>query len=327
MSKFIFLAFCFLSFSFLAKDLKEGMPTYQVLSDEVDDKISAGMYVVEGKIVYAEQPNNLVKNVKIQIHQSKEAVSKNGYFELTIPVTSKYVAFSNKKIEETYYENAAPKEKRRIKVIVYASRYSDRVKVVAEKPVIYGYCDSLIKLSICLKSKGSLSFTYPPIEENSAWNVWLYKNEFAGRDGSLYPYLFWDAELLFGLDNFTDGYVVAKDSIISFLEKTLAALNLNAREKTDFITYWGPRLTKTDFVFLRFYTQESCNVFAEYEINPKPEGFNRLYIVFSSLKTESQMESLKSLSPQKLSPFNRAGFELFEWGGVELPENQFLKEL
>lgn len=328
MKPFALLVFCLFSLNLLSNDLKESMPTYVVLSDEADDKIEAGYYIVEGKIVFEEDQNKLVENVKIQIQNGKEAFSKTGYFELKMPVSSYYASFSNSKIDETYYENHNVKEKRRIKVIVYASKPNARHKVVAEKPVLYGYCDTLIQLSINLQNKGDLLFTYPPLPENKTWKMFLYKNEFADRSGKMYPYLFWDASMLLAQPDFSIGFVVQKDSVVAFLENQLSVLGLNAREKTDFITYWGPRLRKEEFVFMRFCLQDQCAPFADYAISPRPEHFNRLYLLFSNLSNEEQAAKVKAqLQPQELQSFERGGFELLEWGGIEMPLNEALTDL
>jgi hypothetical protein len=89
---------------------------------------------------------------------------------------------------------------------------------------------------------------------------------------------------------------------------------LNDREKTDFITYWAPRMIQNEFNFVQFLVQDQANQFANYEISPQPTSFNRIYLVFSGFETMSKDLVLQK---QEIKPFSRSGFDILEWGGIE----------
>lgn len=329
--KNIFLLICltFIVPQAFTKDLKESSPGYEVISDLADDKIESGYYVVEGKILHA-STGKLVKNVKIEIQNGKNVVSKNGYFELKIPITSYYVTFSHRTISETYYENHSIKEKRRIKVIVHAANYEDRIQQVTEKPVVYAYSDVNTAFSLKLLPKGDLIFTYPLLPNDSVWEMSTSQNgNLKDQNGTEFPYLFWDAKqnnnskFESKLDVF-QASILNKKEVLPFLDSILTHLKLNQKEKTDFITYWGPRLVQKEYCFVQFQVNEVCNQFAQYEISPKPDHFNRLYLLFSNL--DIVPENLKT-QKQNLEPFLRDGFTLIEWGGIELKETDFIENL
>jgi hypothetical protein len=126
--------------------------------------------------------------------------------------------------------------------------------------------------------------------------------------------LFWDSKQDFKLTNQSNGYHISTKEVVPFLEKQLSNAGLTAIEKTDFITYWGPRLTQYESVFIQFYLQENCDQFATIQCDPKPTAINRLYISFSEWN-----ETFTSLlHPMELPAFKRDGFNILEWGGFEL---------
>ena len=98
------------------------------------------------------------------------------------------------------------------------------------------------------------------------------------------------------------------------MESQLSNAGLTRIEKTDFITYCGPRLMQYESVFVQFYLQDDCNQFATIQCDPVPAAINRLYIAFSEWN-----ENLKAnLHPMELPAFKRTGFNVLEWGGFEL---------
>jgi len=101
---------------------------------------------------------------------------------------------------------------------------------------------------------------------------------------------------------------------VESLEKQLTELGFNDKEKTDFITFWGPQLQKYEQVVVQFILNDSCNEFALVEIEPKPQQLNRVYIVWSPVDPEKP----HLLKPQVLKRLNRDGFDVLEWGGIEL---------
>lgn len=188
--------------------------------------------------------------------------------------------------------------------------------IEVDKPVIYFQSPVKVDFNLKVDPAGDLSFTYPKYEEQ--WKGTLYPNGEVEISGQKYPYLFWDSRQQFRLEKHSNGYHVHKNEVITFLEKNLSDLGFSPGEKTDFITYWGPKMTRYESVFVQFYQQESCNQFATLNCDPKPEQINRFYIAFS--EWSHSFESY--LNPVEQTPFIRTGFNILEWGGFEIKSSE-----
>lgn len=189
---------------------------------------------------------------------------------------------------------------------------SEMMMIMVDKPVIYLQSPVKLDFSLNVDPANEFTFTYPSYKDQ--WKGTLFPNGEIEIGGEKYPYLFWDSRQEFKLKKHTNGYHLAKKDVIPFLEKQLSATGLTFTEKADFITYWGPRLTQYESVFVQIYLQEDCDRFATIRCEPKPEQVNRLYIGFSKWN-----ESFNAfLNPVELPAFTRTGFNILEWGGFEL---------
>lgn len=190
--------------------------------------------------------------------------------------------------------------------------YSANLMIEVDKPVIYFQSPVQLDFSLQVNPTTDFTFTYPVYKDQ--WKGTLYPTGEIEINNQKYPYLFWDSRQAFKLENHSNGYHISKNEVIPFLEKQLSNAGLTSSEKTDFITYWGPRLIKHESVFIQFYLQEECNQFATILCTPKPTAVNRIYIGFSEWN-ETFTPLLHSM---ELPAFKRAGFNLLEWGGFEL---------
>lgn len=189
---------------------------------------------------------------------------------------------------------------------------SENLMIEVDKPVIYLQSPVKLDFSLQVDPTNDFTFTYPLY--NGQWKGTLYPDGQIEIKGQKYPYLFWDSKQEFRPDKHSNGYRVPMSEVVPFLEKQLSNAGLTSTEKADFITYWGPRLTQYESVFIQFYLQEDCNQFATIQCEPKPTAINRLYIGFSEWN-----ETLTSfIHPISLPAFKREGFNLLEWGGFEL---------
>jgi hypothetical protein len=184
------------------------------------------------------------------------------------------------------------------------------------KPVIYFHTDKALNVSVKVEPVGEFTFTYPEIA--NGWNGIVNENGTFSTNGITYPYLFWESNKEFSFKPADNGFKVEKLNIIPFLEKKCAEFGFNQQEKTDFITFWGPRLTASDAVFVQFNANETCNQYAELAISPAPSSIKRVYIEFTAWS-----DVMKPYLKDKTFSFpSEEGFTVFEWGGVEftLPE-------
>jgi hypothetical protein len=187
--------------------------------------------------------------------------------------------------------------------------------VMVEKPVIYIYAPEPTDVSVKLRPVAPFSFTYPAYKDG-----WMVR---AGKDGALqtktkeiYPYLFWEAPL--PLENAVDpkeGYLVVKQNLISFLETKLSEMGLNAKESTDFITYWCPRMSANEVCYIHFLFNRDLEEYAPMQVEPWPDNVFRVCMVWSPIPANPEVTKLKE---QKIPALKRDGLTVIEWGGTEI---------
>lgn len=185
---------------------------------------------------------------------------------------------------------------------------------VAFKPVIYAY-GSTSEFSLSLKPTGNFTFTYPRADNGH----WDFKLDSLGNlcdlhTGKSYPYVFWE-----GLNprprelDLKTGFLISTDTCVQFLDNTLTAFGLNDRERTDFITFWAPKLMESPYAVIRFVRDgDYTRYVAQLDVNPVPESMLRLFMYYTPLSTMPEINDLKS---PEILPFSRSGFTIVEWGG------------
>lgn len=202
-----------------------------------------------------------------------------------------------------------------ITTLVIHFRTQSHLNEMVKKPVIYLYPTKNEIVSVQLKPKGELTFTYPIYE-----NGWTFTATPTGElqfvDGT-YNYLFWEAEMeIDQSDWMTEGKIVGRDELLEYLESVVEKMRFTSKEKADFITFWAPQLLRYDQTFVRFVFNEECDQFAELDISPTPDEVIRLYILWTPVNLQSAPENV---APQQVPETKvREGFAVVEWGGIEL---------
>ncbi|OGS80070.1 MAG: hypothetical protein A3D31_03460 [Candidatus Fluviicola riflensis] len=188
-----------------------------------------------------------------------------------------------------------------------------------EKPVIYLYPEMTQTVDVTLKPVGELQFTYPAYE--NGWKITATPDGTLTHNGKNYPYLFWDAAMNRDMSSVdvSQGFVVEKENTIAFLEEQLNIFGFTPQERTDFITYWGPRLASEKRAFIQFVWGKATDQFGQLNISPQPDNINRVYIQWKSLKDG---ETIPQPTPQIIPVLDRSGFDVLEWGGVELTNHE-----
>ncbi len=175
------------------------------------------------------------------------------------------------------------------------------------KPVLYLYPEKPTDVTVKVDYKGEFSYTYPAY--NGGWQVTAYPD---GRlvnkaDGGEYYYLFWEGNA--GARwRFDEGFVVKGSETERFLRGALSTLGLTAREYNDFIVYWLPQMQHNPYNLITFATDE-YEALAPLTVTPAPDSILRVHMVYKPL------EKAIELPAQKLTPFERKGFTVVEWGG------------
>lgn len=187
--------------------------------------------------------------------------------------------------------------------------------IEADKPVIYLYPPADLEITATVDPIGEFTFTYPAYE--NGWSGTAHPDGSTTINGKTYPYLFWEARSYFEptmVEPHT-GFIVPQANTTAFLEEKLTEMGLSSREQTDFITYWGPKMTGSEQYFVQFLFNDACNRFAELQITPQPEQLFRVYMLWSPVTTP--VEAFPQ--PQVMQRVNRTHFYAIEWGGSEIP--------
>lgn len=180
----------------------------------------------------------------------------------------------------------------------------------AAKPVIYLYPEEKTDVSVKLDYKGELWSTYPLY--NSGWDVTAYPDGkiINKADGLEYSYLFWD-----GYDNteydMSKGFVVKGKDTAEFLQQKLSYMGLNPKEYNEFIVYWLPQMEHNNYNLITFQGDAYTDT-AKLDISPEPDSLLRIFMTYKPL------EKYQNIDEQQLTPFERKGFTVIEWGGSKI---------
>ena len=176
------------------------------------------------------------------------------------------------------------------------------------KPVIYIYPEEdNTEVTVTLSNPDRITCSYP--EYNDGWRV------IADKDGTIRQYgkdreyysLYWEG--LINAKEMKDGFVVKGEDTTEFLEEKLAILGLTDKEAEEFIIYWLPKLEGNKYNLIRFLSMEELNEEMELKVSPEPETLIRIQMQYKPLA------SYQEIPEQKLTPVERKGFTVVEWGG------------
>lgn len=298
----------------------ESLPpgSFTIVSDKFSDAVSVGSCIIEGHAYDQSTGLGIPGAVVGETSRARYILTdENGKFKVKLSANDSSFYFFHQDYEEIVCWNYNFKSQHIITINFTAQEsVQDLVHPVAEKPVIYLYSDEAIKADISLQPKGNFTFTYPSYE--NGWSVAVSAQGLA-VDNVEYPYLFWEGEtenLHFNTKaGELSGYFIDTDSTIQFLENTLNVLGFNSTERTDFITYWGPRLTAHAYASVQFFVGDDyANNVAAIDVSPKPNSQLRVYMLFQG--TDLSISPYRLVAPA-FPNFQRKGFTLVEWGGSE----------
>ena len=179
-----------------------------------------------------------------------------------------------------------------------------------EKPVIYLYPEETTEVTVKLDYNGTLTSTYPAYGDG--WTVTAQSDgTLTDASGREYYCLFWEGETKVRYDLST-GFCVAGSDTAAFLEDALRQLGLTDKESNEFIIYWLPRMEGNAYNLISFQ-RELYTDNAVLTIDPAPDSLLRVFMAWKGLDKPVEVE------PQELTGFERVGFTVVEWGGVEMP--------
>ncbi len=208
-------------------------------------------------------------------------------------------------------------------VVVVTLAFTGGIHVGVYKPVLYVYPEREQSLTVSLEVEGELGTVYPApdTQETTDWGTQASWTVTASPDGTLtdqggrtYPSLFWDGEMT--LEAPEQGFIVAREDAVPFLEEKLGQLGLTDKEAADFITYWAPQIRANEYTFVSFdassYAQQVTYSFTDETGNQVvPDTFIRVFMTIRAADANEEV------TPQVFGPTpTRSGFTAVEWGGA-----------
>lgn len=312
---------------------------YTILSNKVDTTILPGHYVLEGTITHNDYS---VNEAYISSFSGRWAqTGKTGKFKIVLNISDSVVTIKKHGFHDLIISAATSSlELNQHRIIIEAAMIKDQPIIntnthpVSYKPVIYAYSASPIQFNITINPTGKFSFTYPQINTHNTWaGMQIDANgKLTDNKGKHFPYLFWESinepyAFTFKKEQSKwAGSLVEQKDIVAFLERKLTELGLTSIEQTDFITFWGPRMTHYSSCFVQFLVDEEYDQIASMKCTPAPQNCRRVYLLFTGMDNASaQAQMIKQNAvEQHFTSFDRSGFTLLEWGGSEL-EMDYLK--
>ncbi len=205
-----------------------------------------------------------------------------------------------------------PPEQMEVKIkkdITYVVEIKLEATEVLLKPAIYLYSPEKIDVNISLENPDHLIFTHP--KYTNEWQVTVEDN-IISKGNQQFDYLFWEAnknqQAQTDFDE-TQGFCIAGKDAVQFLEESAQKLGFNNRESNDFVSFWGPRIGALQYAQIYFKMDDEYNEVMPIEVSPAPDVSRRVFMLVKPLKEP------KHLIEQELTPINREGFVLIEWGG------------
>ena len=184
----------------------------------------------------------------------------------------------------------------------------------ARKPVIYLYPEEETDVHVELElTESELNTTYPKYD--NGWDVVANPDGtlLNKADGSHHRYLFWDAVNCRTRFDFSTGFCVAGSDTERFLKEKLTYMGLTVQEMNEFIVYWLPLMEHNAYNLISFQGDAYSNS-AKLTVTPAPDSECRIFMAYVPLESPVEIE------PQQLEPFERKGFAVVEWGGVEIQQ-------
>jgi len=183
------------------------------------------------------------------------------------------------------------------------------------KPVIYFYPDKIQDTKVILDYEGQIGVSYPQYNsELKGWEVVAYPDGHLinKADGKEYSYLFWEGKTSTPTNwDLTKGFVIKGEDTAVFLQEILSQMGLTPREYNEFIVYWYSQMKDNAYNLIHFANEEYSNL-AKLTITPKPDSILRVFMVYKPTKRKISIE------PQIITPFERKGFTVIEWGGTAI---------
>ena len=185
----------------------------------------------------------------------------------------------------------------------------DTCGIRALKPNIYLYPTEKSQLNVNLSFPlgGKIVTSIP--NYNSGWKIVV---DPSGLINDKYQFLFYESDQpnIWQLDK---GWIIKKTDLNTFFSNNMSKYGFQGREITDFLDYWIPRLTNSEYY--EIYPQETnvVQTVIKLDISKTPDNILRLFYVIKGTNNKS---NTKITLPTEPVQFIRTGFCVTEWGVI-----------
>lgn len=309
---FMLLSFCVVLNTIAGKN-KEYIPSIYLMKTEVNKQLKVNEAVFHFQ---AGQFANQTIRTSINGVWVLKTLDKTGHFSFSVePGNYTFQFYVSEEYEELTSGKLSISAQNEATYHLNLKEINEGYQNVVEKPVDYVYAPAGTTFELIVVPKGEFLTTYPLY--SAGWKGKTLENGCVEIDAKKYPYLFWDAQLETNSSNFdwqNSSCVAGKDALV-YLERMCAIFGFNATERTDFITYWGPRLAQNSISEVIWIQNDNANMFA----HVKCEGFtiSRIYMVFREVETET-VRTLEAKKQNIYMPIQRTEKCIVEWGGLEM---------
>ncbi len=137
-----------------------------------------------------------------------------------------------------------------------------------------------------------------------------------GEPSGEYDHLFYEG-VVAGPGQLEQGWLVDQEELESFFQNNLAAYGFEGREIDDFLEFWVPRLV--DYPLFAVYPQlgEDYEKLVSMGVYPRPDSVLRLAYAIRGLFYELDYR----IAEPEITPFEREGFTVVEWGVILTQED------
>lgn len=292
---------------------------YRVITDTVNYDVPSGKCLITGVVTHL--VNRIHKANVFSEKSNNVQTDREGRFRILVDTAETYLVIHKVNLPETYVEYYKFSNRHHIDMEIYIPE--ENMMIIADKPVIYLYNEESTNVTVSVNPQGDFTFTYPVISNENNWIGSLSQDGFS-IENKVYPYIFYETKMsdlsFIKKGEQIKGSAVNSEDVITFLEQSLSDLNFNSQEQTDFITYWAPKMTQHDKVFIQLWNADEYEVISSINVSPTPNNLQRVFMVYASIENGINIVS----TPQNFNPTKRTGFTVIEWGGSELPSQKLL---
>lgn len=176
------------------------------------------------------------------------------------------------------------------------------------KPVVYLYPTAATNVTVQVGAKVTVSAPHYAVD---GWrNVLAQPSGKLSYEGKNYESLFWEGTGYGEYPGITTGTIVKKADVVQTMKRQLAEQGLNAKEITDFVTFWQDKIPSKPYVRLTWLNTAQMDTLAPLYITPKPDTVIRVFLDMEGFDEPVQLPA------QKLTSTFRHGFTVVEWGGL-----------